>query len=148
MGWGGKRRGSGRKPKPKPQADTARVLAHPSVPPSTTAEPPPVEEFDAPDSLSMDERRVWLLQAPHAFANRTLTKATAMSFERYCKVVVLEQHEAKSSGMGGSNHRGLLKQIHAYEHDFLLTPSGKAMADAPKPAAQEAPASKLAKFRS
>jgi hypothetical protein len=79
----------------------------------------------------MDERLVWLKQAPHAFRNRTLTRATALAFERYCKVVVLERNEAKSSGVGGANHRGLLKQINAYELQFMLTPAGKPMLDAP-----------------
>jgi hypothetical protein len=145
MGWGGKRQGSGRKPKPKPAVDApARVLAHPSVP--TTNEPSPIEEFDAPDSLDMESRKVWLSQAPHAFRQRTLTRSTALAFERYCQAVVWAGKEAESSARGGANHRGLLKQIHAYEHDFLLAPSGKAMAEAGagKP---EAPASKLSAFR-
>jgi hypothetical protein len=42
-------------------------------------------------------------------------------------MVVLEQAESKSSGAGGANHRGLLKQINAYELQFLLTPAGKPM---------------------
>jgi hypothetical protein len=52
-----------------------------------------------------------------------------LSFERYCKVVVLERNEAKSSAMGGANHRGLLKQINSYELQFMLTPAGKPMAE-------------------
>jgi hypothetical protein len=123
MARGGYRIGAGRKPKHK----TAKVLAHPSVPVPTTNEPSSIEEFDAPDDLSMDERAIWLKQAPHAFANRTLIRATALAFERYCKVVVLERNEAKSSGVGGPNHRGLLKQINAFELQFLLAPSGRAM---------------------
>jgi hypothetical protein len=143
MGWGGKRHGAGRKPKPKLPAT---VLNHPSVPPpSTNYPPPPVEEFDAPDSLTADERKVWLTQAPFAFKAGTLTRASALSFERYCRIVVLEQNEARSSGMGGSNHRGLMKQINAYELQFLLTPSGKAMPALEAPAAE--PESKLSKFR-
>lgn len=93
----------------------------------TTNPPSPIEEFDAPNDLTAEERAIWLKQAPFAFANRTLTKATALAFERYCKVVVLERNEAKSSGVGGPNHRGLLKQINAFELQFLLAPSGKAM---------------------
>jgi hypothetical protein len=72
-----------------------------------------------------------------------------MAFERYCKVVVLERNEAKSSGMGGPNHRGLLKQIHSYERDFMLAPIGRSMNDAAvgsKPAATEAEG-KLSRFR-
>jgi hypothetical protein len=62
--------------------------------------------------------------------NRTLTRATALAFERYCKVAVLERNEAKSSGVGGSNHRGLLKQINAYELQFMLVPCGKPLPEA------------------
>jgi hypothetical protein len=123
MPRGGRRIGAGRKPKDK----TAKVLQHPSAPPPSTNEVSPIEEFDAPNDLAADERAIWLKQAPHAFANRTLTRATALAFERYCKVVVLERNEAKSSGVSGANHRGLLKQINAYELQFLLIPCGKAM---------------------
>jgi hypothetical protein len=126
--------GSGRKPK-RPKAD---VIAHPSalpqhstVVPPTTNEPSPVEEFDAPDDLTAEERAVWLKQSPHAFKARTLTRGTAMAFERYCKVVVLERNEAKSSGVGGPNHRGLLRQLQGYELYFLLMPQGKPMTEAP-----------------
>jgi hypothetical protein len=142
MGWGGKRPGAGAKKKPKNQAN---VLQHPSVP-STNYPPAPVEEFDAPDSLTAEERAVWMMQAPHAFAQRTLTKASALSFERYCKVVMMERNEAKSSGQGGSNHRGLLKQINAYELQFNLTPCGKPMPE-PIPVQAAKPESKLSRFR-
>jgi hypothetical protein len=126
MPRGGRRVGAGRKPKPK-LGSPARVLTHPSapvVPPSTNG-PVEVEEFDAPDDLAMEERAVWLKQSPHAFKAGTLKRSTALSFERYCKIVVLERNEAKSSGVGGANHRGLLRQINAYELQFMLTPMGK-----------------------
>lgn len=163
MPRGGRRPGAGRKPK-------ARVLAMPGgysptaaqpgppptsntavVAPPTTNPVSPAEEFDAPDHLSAEERAVWLKQSPHAFRHGTLTRATAMAFERYCKVVVLERHEAQSSGMGGPNHRGLLKQINAYELQFLLSPNGRSMAEPARvapgtPAAGEA-VSKLSRFR-
>lgn len=143
MGWGGARPGSGRKPlsdaelaarngrKRRGPRGAARVLSHPSVP--TTNPTSPIEEFDAPDDLTAEERAVWLKQAPHAFANRTLTRATALAFERYCKVVVLERKESESSGRGGANHRGLLKQINTYELQFMLVSCGKPMAEAEKP---------------
>ncbi len=138
MPRGGARPGAGRKPK------IARVLPHPSAP--MTTELAPIEEFDAPDDLGMDERRVWLEQAPHAFLNRTLTRATALAFKRYCKTVVLEQNEAKSSGVGGANHRGLLKQVNLLELQFLLAADGRPMAAPPKPAESEQ-AGGLARFR-
>ena len=129
MARGGRRVGAGRKPKPRD--GMGRILNHPSAPTvPTTNGPIEIEEFDAPDDLLMDERAVWLKQAPHAFKNRTLTRSTALSFERYCKVVVLERNEAKSSGVGGANHRGLLRQINAYELQFMLTPAGKPVLEA------------------
>lgn len=129
MPRGGRRIGAGRKRKlPGVSAADMRRATGQTRPPTTNS-PSPIEEFDAPDDLTMEERAVWLKQAPHAFKNRTLTRATALSFERYCKVVVLERHEAKSSGMGGNNHRGLLKQINMYELQFMLTPCGKPMAE-------------------
>lgn len=139
MGWGGKRPNAGRKPK------SATVLQHPSVP--TTNQASPIEEFEAPDDLMMEERAVWLKQAPHAFKNRTLSRASAMAFERYCKVVVLERNEAKSSGVGGANHRGLLRQVNELERQFLLVPDGRPLPE-PQEAASKAPAaSGLSKFR-
>lgn len=133
MARGGRRIGAGRKPK----NPAARLLQHPSstVVPPTTNEPSPVEEFDAPNDLAAEERAVWLKQSPHAFANGTLTRASAMSFERYCRVVVLERNEAKSSAMGGPNHRGLLKELRSLELGFMLTAAGKAMPANAKPAA-------------
>jgi hypothetical protein len=137
MPRGGKRFGAGRKRKP------AVVIHHPSsalpsrsvISPPTTNAPSLVEEFDAPDSLSQEERQVWLQQAPHAFLSRTLTRASALSFERYCRVVVLEKHEAQSSGVGGPNHRGLLREIRSYETQFMLIPVGRPMAEPAKPGA-------------
>ena len=137
MPRGGRRIGAGRKPKNR----TANVLQHPSAPiqPPTTNGASPIEEFDAPHDLTAEERAIWLKQAPFAFANRTLVRATALAFERYCKVVVLERHEAKSSGVGGANHRGLLKQINAFELQFMLAPCGKAMPIPDRPAEQADP---------
>lgn len=103
------------------------------VTPPTTNGPVEVEEFDAPDSLTFEARQVWMKQAPFAFASRTLTRASAMAFERYCEVVVLERNERKSSAVGGANHRGLLKEIRSLEERFLLAPLGKAMPVLDKP---------------
>lgn len=134
MPRGGKRPGAGRKPKiPKPPGQPpGRVLVHPSSPPSaaaTVAPVSPVEHFDPPDGLAPEERDVWVRQATHAFMNRTLTRATALAFERYCRVVVLERNESKSSGVGGANHRGLLKQINTYELQFGLTANGRPLTE-------------------
>jgi hypothetical protein len=134
------------------------VLQHPAnqdvlagVP--TTNELGPIEEFDAPDDLSAEERQVWLKQAPHAFKARTLVRSTALAFERYCKLVILERNEAKSSGVGAANHRGLVKLVNDLERQFLLTAIGAVVTElaAAPPAAVHAGASaagKLARFRS
>jgi hypothetical protein len=123
------------------------VLSHPSVPTTNQAPPIQVEEFDAPDALTMEERAVWLKQAPHAFKKGTLTRASALAFERYCRVVVLEVAESKSSGNGGPNHRGLLKQINDYEKQFLLVPDGRPMVE-PDAKPQPAVPTGLSRFRS
>lgn len=141
-GWGGKRFGAGRKPK------SASVLQHPSVPPPNQ-EPiqEPVEEFDAPDTLEMEARHVWLRQAPHAFKNGSLARSTSLSFERYCKLVVAEVNEGKGSGVGGSNHRGLLRQINELERQFGLTATGKGLKKPATPQVNQPAAGKLARFR-
>lgn len=149
MGWGGRRPGAGAKPKSKRARALSgvpahrNVVAHPSVPvspPSTNSDQAPaVDEFAAPDSLNAEERAVWLRQAPFAFKNGTLTRATAMSFERYCRMVVLE----RSFSTADSDHRGLLQRINAVELQFLLTPCGKAMAEPEQPAK---PANPLERF--
>lgn len=132
-GRGGRRVGAGRKPKLQMVGGVvqrAASVAQVVVRPPTTNGPSPVEEFDAPDSLTMPERQVWLAQAPHAFRMRTLTRATAFAFERYCRLVVREVGEAQGSGLNGPNHRGLLREIRAYEQQFMLTPCGKPMPEA------------------
>ncbi len=135
-GHGGRRFGAGRKPKSERErlvhgntGHRGRLLTHPRVPLLDTA-PPVIDEFDAPDTLMTDERHVWLRQAPYAFRNGTLTRASALSFERYCRLVVREQAESKSSGCDGPNHRGMQKQLNALELQFGLTAAGKPMADA------------------
>lgn len=120
---GGRRPGSGRKQKGTPKK--SNVIPHPSAPP--VPESPPAEPFPCPEHFGELERKVWNRQAPHAFQAGTLTPATCLAFERYCKLIVAEQHESNSTGKGGSNHRGLLNQINNYELQFLLAPCGKAM---------------------
>lgn len=117
------------------------MLHHPGPVPAPT-----VETFPPPEHLSPDERAVWEKQAPFAFQNLTLTRSTALAFERYCRAVVLERFEAVGSSASGPNHRGLLKQINTYELQFLLSPNGRPMVDS---AAATPPArSGLSKFRS
>jgi hypothetical protein len=142
---GGRRPGSGRKRKPDSLRSLqahARVLAHPS---SVISSPGDVFEPSVVD-LTPDERLIWRNQAPHAFANGTLTRASELAFTRYCRLVVYERAEAASSGRLGTNHRGVLKDLNTLELQFGLTPCGKPMTDA-APAPSAVPLSGLAKFR-
>lgn len=149
--WGGRRSGAGRKPTPRHvkgvTGDTGKrgtVLQHPRAAPASTATSE-IEEFDAPDHLTMEERRVWACQAPYAFKARTLTRATALSFERYCRLVV-DEREMRNSVLArnGADHRGLIRQVNSLESQFLLTAGGKAMYEAEP----QAPANPLSKFLS
>lgn len=132
---GGARPGAGRKPRSRLERAVApghhgRVLRHPSgmdqVP--VVAE---IEEFDAPDDLTLEERHVWVELAPHAFQNRTLTKATSLSFRLLCRNVVLERALADNVELrGGANHRGLIQRVDAELLRFSLSPCGKAIYEA------------------
>ena len=132
IGSGGRRPGTGRKRKTALQkaiggnaGHRGKVLAHPSALNTAVVE---IEEFDAPDDLTRDERLVWLRLAPHAFANRTLTKATALAFELLCRNVVLERRLAASAlGAAGADHRGLIQRVDAELLSFNLKPCGKAL---------------------
>lgn len=142
-GSGGLRPGAGRKKKSNLEhavtgSIRGRLLAHPSSVPTVA----PIDEFDAPDDLSPDERNVWLELAPFAFANRTLTRATSLSFRLLCRNVVLERALASSEDRGGANHRGIIQRVDAELLRFNLSPCGKAMYEA-DPAA---PANPLERF--
>ncbi len=136
-GSGGRRPGAGRKKKTAAErfvdgnaGHRGRVLTHPSAP-----EPPApaaIDEFDVPDDLTVDERNVWLSLAPHAFKNRTLTKATALAFKVLCRNIVLERRFGVSvMDAGSASHRGLIQRVDAELEAFGLRPvAGKPMADA------------------
>ena len=142
MPRGGRRPGSGRKPKSATVLgiDGVRHAQWPAVVPDVAQ---PVEQFGPPEGLIPEVLAVWRQQAPHAFEMRTLARATEVSFERYCRAVVLEQRLGLTAP-GGADHRGILRQVNAYELQFLLTPCGKAMRGEQK---QAQPESKLAKYR-
>jgi|JI10StandDraft_1071094.scaffolds.fasta_scaffold624792_2 hypothetical protein len=147
---GGRRRGAGRPRKTDAERlvagnagkVAARVLAHPSA--ADAPAPVVVDEFDAPDDLTTDERLVWLELAPHAFQLGTLTAASSLSFRVLCRNIVLERRYAQSvTDQGSSNHRGMIQRIEGGLDAFGLRPQGRAMPSA-KPA--EKPASKLSRF--
>ena len=141
MPRGGRRPGAGRKPRSK----VGVVLIHPSIPPASALLAPPAV-VEVPAGLDDEERAVWIERAPHAQQYGTLDVASVAAFTRYCQIVVLERHEGKSSGRGGSNHRGLLKQLDAFELRFLLSPNGRPMPQRAG-AIETQPASKLGRFR-
>lgn len=136
MPRGGRRPGAGRKPKSEAERaldgnanHRGRVLPHPAA--STYVappHPPTLDEADAPNDLSFDERAVWLELAPHAIANGTLTDATALGFKILCRNVVLERRYATSvNDQGTGNHRGMIQRVDAELLRFNLAPCGKPM---------------------
>jgi len=136
MPRGGRRVGAGRKKKTPEErlidgnaGHRGRLLPHPSVP-AASVTPAAVEEFDAPNDLTMDERHVWLELAPFAFKNGTLTKTSALAFRLLCRNVVLERDYAKSvQERGGASHRGMIQRVDAELDAFALRPTGKPMAE-------------------
>jgi hypothetical protein len=134
-GSGGARPGAGRKPKSAVEraitgnpGRRGRLLPHPSAVPVPGVAP--IDEFDAPNDLSPDERNVWLELAPFAFAARTLTRATSFAFRLLCKNIVLERlYAASVADKGGANHRGL-QRVDAELLAFNLRPCGKAILEA------------------
>lgn len=138
MPRGGARAGAGRKPKSAAEkaltgnpGHRGRVLVHPAFGGADVPMLAPVDEFDAPNDLSVDERMVWLQLAPFAFRRRTLTKATTLAFCLLCRNVVLERRYAGSmTDAGGSNHRGMIQRIDAELTAFDLRPMGKPILDA------------------
>lgn len=134
MPRGGARPGAGRKPKSAAEraldgnaGHRGRVLTHPSSAGVAPAETP-VEEFDAPDDLTFDERKVWMELAPFAFQNRTLTKATSLAFRTLCRnVVILNQYASSVQEKGSANHRGMIQRVDVELLSFGLAPCGKPM---------------------
>lgn len=143
-GSGGRRKGAGRKPKSAAERALAGTSGHRTTVvrhPSSPALPPPapkteLSEEDAPNDLTMDERRVWLELAPKAMDAGTLTPDTAEYFKLFCRTVCLEKKFAASMlDAGAANHRGLIQRCQAMYKDFDLAPFGKAKLGAGKPAA-------------
>jgi hypothetical protein len=132
-GSGGLRTGAGRKSKQVAQkilegaASLAERRQH-------AASVPKVDEFDAPNDLTTEERNVWLRLAPHAFKARTLTAATEYQFVMLCRNILLERLIAVDvEQIGGANHRGIIQRIDAELARFCLAPMGKPLIDdAPK----------------
>lgn len=151
FGSGGKRVNSGRKAKTAHERAVdgnagrrGRVLPMPGAQEAPSTAVPPIEEFDAPDDLTFDERKVWLELAPHAFENRTLTKGTALAFKILCtNVVILRGYATSMMDRGGADHRGMIARVDAAMARFCLAPAGKPLI---KAAPEQAPANPVSKY--
>jgi hypothetical protein len=132
-GSGGRRVGAGKKGKSALEHAIAGtsgprgvVLQHPS---GTAIAP--IATFDPPKSLQGPALKVWHELAPHAFTERTLTRATEVAFVILCRNVALEQRMARSKyGAGRANHRGMIQRVDAELTKFCLSPFGKPMVTA------------------
>ena len=144
-GSGGRRVGAGAKRKDQAlraldgnASHRGRVLSHPSapvVPPlGPTAADIVVDEAHAPDTLTIDERRVWLKLAPLAIQKGTLTPFNEQAFEMLCKNIVGER-ALRLTDPYSPNHRGMIQRVDVELGDFGLRAFGKAAAgESSKPA--------------
>lgn len=146
-GSGGRRPGSGRKPKSNhlhSVQNTVTQARRGVVPTTNGAGPDPIDEFDAPDELTTEERLIWLKLAPEAFKNGTLKRSTAMAFELLCVNVAREKKMRVSVDCGEPKHNTLIKIIDSEMTAYSLRACGKAVYEAP---AEAKPVDALAKFR-
>jgi len=139
MARGGRRPGAGRKPK-----NGGIVLRHPSA--GAVPVPVPPGPVLPPAGLDPEALEVWNERAPYAIARQTLDQSSAPGFARYCELVVLERHEAKSTGRGGPNHIKILNYLEKAERSFSSYPIGRPMPQIAG-AAEQQPTSKLGRFR-
>jgi hypothetical protein len=137
-GSGGKRTGAGRPRKPRDEGEVpkGRVLTHPrtNVTFLRSAAPAPVvvEEFDAPNELTLDERRVWMELAPHAFKHGTLTPSTSKAFVALCRIVLREGEMAASVlDRCSTKHMNVFREMNKGLDAFGLRPDGKVSVEAP-----------------
>ena len=98
--------------------------------PKTVARPPdkpaPAEPVAVPVDLEAEVRAVWELLAPHAEAERTLTKASTLAFGLLCRNIVFERRLASSPlKAAGTDHRGMLVRVEAGLARFRLIPDGR-----------------------
>jgi hypothetical protein len=117
------------------------VIRHPSA-----SAPAPAEPLEPPADLDPEVRAVWIERAAFSIARGMLCAGSVAGFRRYCETVVLERYESKSSGRGGTNHRGLLALLMKMETDYGMNPIGRPLVQ-PAGEASRPPASKLGRFR-
>jgi hypothetical protein len=145
-GWGGGRPGAGRKPKSKHLRGLDGGADRRRPAPQSAAATIAVDEFDAPNSLTTEQRLVWLELAPHAFAARTLTNGTMAAFVMLCRNVVIERQLAAGALAGTSDHRGMIQRVDAEMARFCLAPFGKAIFEADGGTGEKTPPNPLSRF--
>lgn len=136
-GHGGARVGSGRKRKSKEErrlsgnaGHRSNVVPHPSVPAASTKQAVELDEADAPDDLTLDERHIWMQLAPHAMAKGMLRPEWRLAFKDLCRNIVIMQRLAKSPlDAGGPHHRGMIGAVDRELLRFDLAPCGKRVVD-------------------
>lgn len=131
-GHGGGRPGAGRKPKSSVLHGLDGGAGHraPASSLPAAAPPVPVDEFDAPNILTTEQRLIWLELAPHAFAARTLTKGTMAAFGMLCVNVLIVRQLATGALAGSADHRGMQQRVDASMSAFSIRPCGKALYEA------------------
>lgn len=136
VGSGGPRPGAGR-PRKKPETGTGRVLTYPQTATAPVCEPVELDETQAPNDLTPDERLVWMELARIAMSRgKTLAEVQAYPFRLLCKNVALEQRYSRSvNDAGTANHRGMIQAIDRELLRFGLIDVGKAASAKPAPAA-------------
>lgn len=116
--------------KQRRQAGVAPV--EPTAPPVTPAAMP---VLDMPVCLT-GGALVWLELAPEATKKGTLTPATASAFALLCQNVALERQMRAAelgAGVGGPDHRGMIRLVEMGMDRFGLNANGKAEAAPEKP---------------
>lgn len=158
-GSGGKRVGSGRKPKDAVlraiQGGRSRIPVQPPKVEST--EVAPEQEVPPPADLTEAELVVWNREAPLALQERTLTVATAGAFRELCELEALKNQmlakikvalttvEVTETGVFEkanpllTHYRGAVQRLATFRKDFKLAPFGKELITAAKPQEQQKP---------
>lgn len=91
-----------------------------------------MDEADAPNDLTMEERRVWLELAPFAIQNGRFSPATADAFKAGCRWIAIERAcVASVTDRGSATHDRAMKWASRFYAEFSLTPSGRPMVAAP-----------------
>jgi len=101
---------------------------------------PPIQTFDAPAGLLAPQRAIWDRLAPHAFAARTLTRATEASFLDVIDCIVMRDEVKAAIDHDGltredekgirkhpllTDYRGLYQRVEAGLVRFSLSPLAK-----------------------